>query len=122
MAEPKSETSTPRENGRESLSKCSALKKRMRESILRVAVGVSMNSEGPTVSSNLLIRFSVFVGVLFLAVGGVRKWRLGGGHDEWFPNALWHVMWPVYTLAKLVLLALLAIALYSYLRDRRETR
>jgi hypothetical protein len=88
---------------------------------LRVSAGLSVEREGPLVNQQFLIRFAIGFGVLFVVVGGIRELHLGAGHDSEIVDVLWSIAWPLYTLVKVAFLILLAIAGYSYAKDRWDS-
>lgn len=59
------------------------------------------------------------VGILFLLVGATYQWHHGAGQDSIVVGVLWRIVWITYTVAKLALVGLLALALSQFLRQRR---
>jgi hypothetical protein len=108
--------------GKQGRSMVSGLRYALREWFWKVGAGFSVEAEGPIVTKKVIVRFAIFVGVMFLAVGGIRELHLGAGKDAEVVDVLWRIAWPVYTLAKLALLILLVAAGYSFAKDRWESR
>jgi hypothetical protein len=67
---------------------------------------------------SLLAAVAIATAALFLAVGALMKWHSDGGTNLGV-EVLWWAVWVAYTVAKLILLAVLVATLYQWVIGRR---
>lgn len=68
-----------------------------------------------------LIYLALVVVVLIFVVGGIARWREGSGQDVFAVDVLWHVVWVIYGLLKVLFLALLALWIFRRYQNRNSS-
>jgi len=69
---------------------------------------------------SLLAAMAIATGVLFLLTGVVMMWRDDGGSNLGV-DILWWIVWILYSLARLSLLAIVIATIYEWFLSRRKT-